>query len=141
VFGHEWRNQRSHQRSHGLSTHSSISLAPSTMAKSRKARVQTSHAKDLKSLEQKSILLSNTSKRLRRVVTSVPTPESHSQKHDNDDPSEMMVDDGVDLCHDANPNVTSCTDFEHPAALRVRTKAKRYQNSVREFISLLFYSN
>jgi len=107
------------------------------MVKSRKTRLQTYHAKDIISLEKKSVLLSNTSKRLRKVVTSVPTltPASHTQKPDEDDGrldglAEMMEDDGIDLYADVNTNVTSCADFEHPAALHIRTKAKRYQNSV-----------
>lgn len=99
------------------------------MPKLRKTRLQTYHAKDIRPLEQKSVLLSNTSKRLRKVVTSVPTPASHPQKPDEDDGrAEMLVDDGMDLHADAIINV-SCADFEHPAALHVRTKAKRYQNS------------
>jgi hypothetical protein len=93
------------------------------------------HAKDIISLEKKSVLLSNTSKHLRKVVTSVPTPASHTQKPDEDNgcldgQAETMEDNGIDLYADVNTNVTSCADFEHPAALHVRTKAKRYQNSV-----------
>ena len=107
----------------------------STMAKSQKTRLQTYHAKDIISLEKKSMLLSHTSKCLQKVVTSVPTPASHTQKPDEDDgclngQAEMIEDDGIDLYADVNTNVTSCADFEHPAALHVRTKAKRYQNSV-----------
>lgn len=108
------------------------------MTKSRKTRLQTYHTRDIESLEQKSVLLSNTSKRLRRVVTSVPTPVSHTQNPDGDDGrAEMMVDEGMDLGADDNVNVTSFTDFEHPAALHVRTKAKRYQNSVMWSIRIL----
>ena len=87
--------------------------------------------------------MSNTSKRLRKVVTSVPTPASHTQTPDEDDGrAGMAVDDDMDLHHaDANTNVTSCADFEHPAALHVRTKAKRYQNSVRDILVLYCYSS
>lgn len=79
------------------------------------------------------MLLSNTSKRLRKVVTSVPNLVAHPQKPDGDDGRlglEMMADEGMDLHADDDTNVTGFTDFEHPAALYVRTKAKRYQNSV-----------
>ena len=102
------------------------------MANSRKKRLQTHHTKDVRSLKKKSVLLSNTSKRLQKVVTSVSTLASHTQEPDGDDDgqAEMMADNGMDVHADANTNVTSCTDFEHPAALHVRTKAKRYQNSV-----------
>jgi hypothetical protein len=106
------------------------------MAKStRKTRVQTYHAKDLGSLKRKAVLLSNTSKRLRKVVTSVPIPasfeSSNPQKCDDDNGlTETMVDESMDFYVDDNTNATSCTDFEHPAALQIRTRAKRYQNSV-----------
>jgi hypothetical protein len=100
------------------------------MAKSnRKTRLQTYHAKDVGSVERKSVLLSNTSKRLRKVVTSVPVPaSSHTEKLDGD--AEMIVDEDMDFHADVNTDSTSLTDLEHPAALRIRTKAKRYQNSV-----------
>jgi hypothetical protein len=103
------------------------------MAKStRKTRLQTYHPKDLGMLERKGMLLSNTSKRLRKVVTSVPIlASSHTQKCDgNDGPTEMMVDESMDFYANTNTNVTSCTDFEHPASLWIQTRAKRYQNSV-----------
>jgi hypothetical protein len=99
------------------------------MAKTtRKPRLQTYRAKDIQSLEHKSVLLSNTSKRLRKVVTSIPIPASHPENSGGDDGlAGMMVDDSMDLHADAN---VGATDFEHPAALCVRTKAKRYKNSV-----------
>ena len=102
----------------------------------RKTRLQTYRAKDLGSLEHRGVLLSNTSKRLRRVVTNVPIPRPASpQKLDSDDgPTELMVDESVDFYADAN---TDATDFEHPAALRIRTKAKRYQNSVSWSVRIL----
>jgi hypothetical protein len=100
--------------------------------------LQTSHAKDLGSLERTGVLLSNTSKRLRRVVTSVPVPASHAQKSDEDNgPPEMILDESMDFHADANTNATSCADFEHPAALRIRTRAKRYQNSVSRSMRIL----
>jgi hypothetical protein len=102
---------------------------------SRKKRLQTYHTKDLGQLEHKGVLLSHTSKRLRRVVTNVPVPASSHPKCDNDDGlTEMMVDESMDLHDDA---IADSTDFEHPAALRIRTKAKRYQNSVSSSICIL----
>lgn len=110
------------------------------MAKSTsRKRLQTYHAKDIASQEHNSVLLSNTSKRLRKVVTSVPvltSHHSHTPKSDGDDGAGIIVDEGMDFHEimdfhpDTNTDVTSCADFEHPAALRIRTRAKRYQNSV-----------
>jgi hypothetical protein len=104
----------------------------STMAKStRKRRLQTYHAEDIGSLEHKSVLLSNTSKHLRRVVTNIPIPASDTEKINGDDgPGEMTVDESMDLHADANAGATSYADLEHPAGLRIQTRAKHYQNSV-----------
>ena len=91
----------------------------STMAKSnRKTRLQTYHAKDVGSVKCKSVLLSNTSKRLQKVVTSVPVPaSSHTKKLDGD--AEMIVDEDMDFHAKVNTDLTSLTDLEHPAALRI----------------------
>jgi hypothetical protein len=120
--------------------HASNRSLTSTMVKSTwKTRLQTYRAKDLGSLERKGVLLSNTSSRLRKVVTSVPILASHSQKSDGDNgqPEFPMVDESMDLPADINTNATSCADFEHPVALRIRTRAKQYQNSVSWSIHIL----
>lgn len=104
------------------------------MAKStQRKRLQTYHAKDVGSLQHRSQLLSNTGKRLRKVVTSVSIPASHTQKphgDDSDGPAEVIVDETMDHHADIDTSTISGADFEHPAALRIRTRAKRYQNSV-----------
>ena len=90
------------------------------------------------------MLLSNTSKRLRRVVTSVPIPAASShQKCGNDDGlTEMTLDESTEMILDESMDyhadtVASSTDFEHPAAIRIWTRAKRYQNSVSWFMRIL----
>lgn len=77
------------------------------------------------------MLLSNTSKRLRKVVTSLPIPASHTEKPEGDDGPAETMDENMDLLIDTDANTTSCADLEHPAGLHIRTRAKRYQNSVR----------
>lgn len=84
------------------------------------------------------MLLSNTSKRLRKVVTSVSIPASQTVETDGDDgPEEMTVDESMVFHAEDNTSATDCADFEHPAALRIQTRAKRYQNSVSWHIRIL----
>ena len=112
-------------------------MLTSTMVKTtQKKRLQMYCAKDidLKSLECKSVLLSNTSKHLQKVVTSLLIliiPTSHTEKTgDNgyDGPAETM-DEIMDLHIDADTN-PGCADFKHPASLCIQTRAKHYQNLV-----------
>ena len=90
-----------------------------------KTRLQTYHAKDIDTPERKGVLLSNTTRCVQKIVTSVPLPASHTETSDGyDGPAEMTVNEGMDFHAKLNTSVTSCTDFKLPAALCIRTKAK-----------------
>jgi hypothetical protein len=65
-------------------------------------------------------------------------PASHTKKLDGDDCSaKIMVDENMDIYANVYTNSTTFADFEHPAALCIQIKAKRYLNLILWFICIL----
>jgi hypothetical protein len=103
----------------------------------KKSRLLTHHAQPA---QRKFITLSNTSKRVRKVFTASASNSSLVRNQ----LEEELLDGGQSII--ANDLDGTPADIDCPANISVRTKAKRYQNSVRlcvnaitSYISALSY--
>jgi len=106
------------------------------MAKA-KSRLLIHHAKDAQPPGHKFTTLSNTAKRLRKVFTSAPLSSTPPNPDAPPTGSDGLASSEIPIDHSTELGTSSDADTQQPAGgVRVRTKAKRYLNSV----SVLFHS-
>jgi|SRR5947208_13778677 hypothetical protein len=92
-----------------------------------KSRLLTHRAQPPQQSQRKFVTSSNTSKRVRKVITASSSSLVEQQSH----PGKDLLDSGQPMIVD-DLDGAPC-DIDYPANISVRTKAKRYQNSVRRF--------
>lgn len=95
-----------------------------------KSRLQLHHTINV-SAPRKFAMLSKTSTRIRKVLTSTSAP-SPNITGTEDNPDELPTVPTFDFEPELNPTI-----IDYPAGLHVKPKAKRYQNSVC-FLSVYF---